>query len=168
EALDLPRDAARPFTGTAVEEIERFAPAARHEDGCISPMAESEELVLSHKQVDDYQTCPLKYRYVHQLRVPIRRHHTVVYGSTMPEVVEFYLKRRVEGSYTSLEALLAEYDRKWLNQGFLTWEHQEARKAAGREALTRFWHQEEADGVKPTWIEKEFAFNIGNNRVRGR
>src|SRR5262249_48120797 len=34
EALDLPRDAARPFTGTAVEEIERFAPAARHEDGC--------------------------------------------------------------------------------------------------------------------------------------
>ena len=168
EALDLPKDAARPFKGRAVEEIEGFAPPAAQESAPVPPMPESEELVLSHKQVDDYQTCPLKYRYVHQLRVPILRHHTVVYGSTIHAVVEFYLKRRVEGNYTSLGDLLAEYDRKWLNQGFLTWEHQEARKAAGREALTRFWHQEEAEGVKPTWVEKEFAFSIGNNRVRGR
>ncbi|PYM28366.1 MAG: hypothetical protein DMD78_00425 [Candidatus Rokuibacteriota bacterium] len=168
EALDLPKGAARPFKGKAVEEIERFAPPPAQETGAAVPIPESEELLLSHKQVDDYQTCPLKYRYVHLLRVPILRHHTVVYGSTIHAVVEFYLKRRVEGNYTSLEDLLAEYERKWLNQGFLTWEHQEARKAAGREALTRFWHQEEADGLKPTWIEKDFAFSVGNNRVRGR
>jgi DNA helicase-2/ATP-dependent DNA helicase PcrA len=168
EALDLPKDAARPFKGKAVEEIERFAPPLPQDTSGLVPIAENEELLLSHKQVDDYQTCPLKYRYVHMLRVPILRHHTVVYGSTIHAVVEFYLKRRVEGNYTSLDDLLAEYDRKWLNQGFLTWEHQEARKAAGRQALTRFWHQEEAQGVKPTWVEKDFAFSVGNNRVRGR
>jgi DNA helicase-2/ATP-dependent DNA helicase PcrA len=168
EALDLPKDAARPFKGRAVEEIERCAPPSAPDTGALPPIADSEELLISHKQVDDYQTCPLKYRYVHLLRVPILRHHTVVYGSTIHSVVEFYLKRRVEGNYTSLKDVLAEYDRKWLNQGFLTWEHQEARKAAGREALTRFWHQEEAEGLKPTWVEKDFAFSVGNNRVRGR
>jgi DNA helicase-2/ATP-dependent DNA helicase PcrA len=168
EALDLPKDAARPFKGRAVEELERFAPPPTPADEALPPIAPDEELLLSHKQVDDYQTCPLKYRYVHLLRVPILRHHTVVYGSTIHAVVEFYLKRRVEGNYTSLEALLEEYDRKWLNQGFLTWEHQEARKAAGRDALTRFWHQEEAEGVKPTYVEKDFAFSVGANRVRGR
>jgi DNA helicase II / ATP-dependent DNA helicase PcrA len=168
EALDLPKGAARPFKGKPADEIDRFASPAGQDTAAVPPMSDAEELVLSHKQVDDYQTCPLKYRYVHQLRVPILRHHTVVYGSTIHAVVEFYLKRRVEGNYTSLEDLLAEYDRKWLNQGFLTWEHQEARKAAGRDALTRFWHQEEAEGVKPTWVEKDFAFSIGNNRVRGR
>ncbi len=168
EALDLPKDAARPFKGKAVEEIERFAPPPAASADEMAPIPDDEELLISHKQVDDYQTCPLKYRYVHLLRVPILRHHTVVYGSTIHAVVEFYLKRRVEGNYTSLEDLLAEYDRKWLNQGFLTWEHQEARKAAGREALTRFWHQEEAEGLKPTYIEKDFAFSVGNNRVRGR
>ena len=168
EALELPKDAARPFKNRAVEEIERFAPPPDQDMGALPPIADTEELLLSHKQVDDYQTCPLKYRYVHQLRVPILRHHTVVYGSTIHAVVEFYLKRRVEGNYTSLADLLAEYDREWLNQGFLTWEHQEARKDAGRAALTRFWHQEEADGIKPTWIEKDFAFSVGNNRVRGR
>jgi len=168
EALDLPKDAARPFKGKAVEELERFAPPPMPRDDTLAPMMADEELLLSHKQVDDYQTCPLKYRYVHLLRVPILRHHTVVYGSTIHAVVEFYLKRRVEGNYTSLDDLLAEYDKKWLNQGFLTWEHQEARKLAGREALTRFWHQEEAEGIKPTHIEKDFAFSIGPNRVRGR
>jgi len=91
-----------------------------------------------------------------------------VYGATIHEVVEFYLKRRVEGNYTALDDLLAEYDAKWMNQGFLTWEHQEARKAAGREALTRFWHQEESAGSKPTYIEKDFAFSVGATRVRGR
>ena len=168
EALDLPKDAARPFRSQAIEEIERFAPPPSNEVGDLTPVPDSEELLLSHRQVDDYQTCPLKYRYIHLLRVPILRHHTVVYGSTIHAVVEFYLKRRQEGNYTSLEDLLAEYERKWLNQGFLTWEHQEARKAAGREALTRFWHQEEAEGAKPTYIEKDFAFSVGHNRVRGR
>jgi DNA helicase-2/ATP-dependent DNA helicase PcrA len=168
EALALPKDAARPFKARAVEEIERFAPPAETPGEASPPLAPDEELLLSHKQVDDYQTCPLKYRYVHILRVPIRRHHTVVYGSTIHAVVEFYLKRRVEGNYTPLEDLLAEYDRKWENQGFLTWQHQEARRAAGREALTRFWHHEEAEGLKPTWVEKEFGFAIGPNRVRGR
>ena len=168
EALNLPKDAARPFKARAVEEIECFAPPAEPTGETSPPLAPDEELLLSHKQVDDYQTCPLKYRYVHILRVPIRRHHTVVYGSTIHAVVEFYLKRRVEGNYTSLADLLAEYDRKWENQGFLTWQHQEARQAAGRQALTRFWHHEEADGLKPTHVEKEFGFAIGPNRVRGR
>jgi DNA helicase-2/ATP-dependent DNA helicase PcrA len=168
EALDLPKDAARPFKARAVEEIELFAPAP---DGTFEPMVPippDEELSISHKQVDDYKTCPLKYRYVHLLRVPILRHHTVVYGNTIHKVVEYYLKRRVAGNYTSLEDLLAVYEREWENQGFLTWEHQEARKAAGHEALVRFWNHEEAEGVRPGHIEKEFGFSIGLNRVRGR
>ena len=151
-----------------MEEIDRFAPPAARDAAAPPPIPADEEITISHKQVDDYQTCPLKYRYVHQLRVPILRHHTVVYGATIHEVVEFYLKRRVEGNYTSLPDLLAEYDAKWLNQGFLTWEHQEARRAAGREAVTRFWHQEESAGTKPTSIEKDFAFSVGHTRVRGR
>lgn len=34
--------------------------------------------------------------------------------------------------------LLVEYERKWLNQCFVSWEHEEERKRAGREAFTRF------------------------------
>ena len=168
EALDLPKDAARPFKAKAIEEIQGFAPPAEPEDATLAPIPPDHELLISHKQVDDYQTCPLKYRYVHLLRVPILRHHTVVYGSTIHKVVEYYLLRRAAGNYTSLEDLLGCYEREWDNQGFLTWEHEEARKAAGREALTRFWHEEEAGGTKPTSVEKDFGFSLGPDRVRGR
>src|SRR5258708_38700792 len=114
------------------------------------------------------QMCPHMYRYNLHRRVPILRHHTVVYGSTIHKDVEYYLLRRAAGNYTSLEDLLAVYEREWDNQGFLTWEHEEARKAAGRRALTRFWHEEEAAGQKPTYVEKEFGFTLGADRVRGR
>src|SRR5438128_1532783 len=168
EALDLPKDAARPFKAKAIEEIQRFASPVEATDETLAPIPPDRELLLSHRQVDDYQTCPLKYRYIHLLRVPILRHHTVVYGNTVHKVVEYYLKRRVAGNYTSLEDLLAIYEREWDNQGFLTWDHEEARKAAGRSALTRFWHEEEVGGVRPSHVEKDFGFSLGADRVRGR
>ena len=168
EALDLPKDATRPFKAKPIEEIQRFAPPAESGGDPSAPIPAEQELLLSHRQVDDYDTCPLKYRYVHVLRVPILRHHTVVYGNTIHKVVEYYLLRRVAGNYTPLEDLLAVFEREWENQGFLTWEHEEARKAAGRAALTRFWHQEEAEGARPTYVEKDFGFSLGPDRVRGR
>ncbi len=182
EALDLPRDAARPFKARPIEEIERCAPPAAVEDAALVPVASDVELVLSHKQIDDYQTCPLKYLNVHVRRIPIRRHHAVAYGAVVHKVVEYYLRRRAVGNFTPLDDLLAVYERAWAGEdiqhdrpgsrepaeGFLTREHEEARRVAGREALRRFWHQEEADGVKPTWIEKEFGFTLGRDRVRGR
>ncbi len=182
EGLDLPRDASRPFRVRPVEEIEHHAPSAEIEDAALQPLAPDAELNLSHKQIDDYQTCPLKYFNVHVRRIPIRRHHAVAYGAVMHKVVEYYLRRRAVGNYTPLDDLLAVYDRAWAGEdvihdrpgshepaeGFLTREHEEARKAAGREALRRFWNHEEAEGTKPTWIEKEFGFALGPNRVRGR
>jgi DNA helicase-2/ATP-dependent DNA helicase PcrA len=168
EALDLPRDAVHPFRSQAVEELHRHAPPPPARPERAAPLAPDEPLTVSHRQVDDYQTCPLKYRYVHILRVPIMRHHAVAYGTTLHAVVEHYLRRRVAGLYTPLEDLLQVFEREWRNEGFLTWEHEEARKAAGRAAIARFWHEEEASGVKPTHVEREFGFGLGPNRVRGR
>jgi DNA helicase-2/ATP-dependent DNA helicase PcrA len=172
EALDLPRDAARPVRGTALEELRVFAPPAEPGGGEESPPGPDAPSELSHRQVDDYQTCPLKYRYVHVLRVPIRRHHTVVYGETLHRVVEHYLRRRAAGLYTSLEDLLDTYEREWRNEGFLSQAHEEARRAAGREAIRRFWHEEEAAGARPTFVEREFSLTLPNAggplRIRGR
>jgi DNA helicase-2/ATP-dependent DNA helicase PcrA len=168
EALDLAKDAARPFKTKPIEEIHRFAPPAEAALAGEPPLEPDEPLEVSHNKVDDYQTCPLKYKYIHILRVPILRHHAVVYGATLHRVVEHYLRRRVAGLYTPLEDLLAVFEREWRNEGFLTWEHEEARKRAGREAITRFWHEEEAAGGKPAYVEREFGFNLGPDHVRGR
>ena len=54
------------------------------------------------------------------------------------------------------------------NEGFLTREHEEQRKRGGVEALTRFYHEEEAAGGRPAGVEQEFGFALGATKVRGR
>src|SRR5947208_553028 len=49
EALDLPKDAARPFKARAIEEIQRFAPSAEATDEMLAPIPPEQELVISHK-----------------------------------------------------------------------------------------------------------------------
>ena len=168
EALDLPKDATRPFKARAIEEIQRHAPPPLPQGGRLVPIPDDEPLNISHNQVDDYQTCPLKYQYISILRVPIRRHHAVAYGSALHKAVEFYLRRRAAGLFTPLGDFLRAYDDAWRNEGFLTREHEEQRKKAGVAALTRFYHEEEARGEKPAQVEKEFGFSLANDRVRGR
>jgi DNA helicase-2/ATP-dependent DNA helicase PcrA len=172
EALDLSLDAAVSVKGTALESLRAFAPPAESSAEAEAPLGPDVELELSHRQVDDYQTCPLKYRYVHVLRVPIRRHHTVVYGETLHRVVEHYLRRRAVGLYTPLEDLLATYDQEWRNEGFLTLAHEAARRDAGRAAIRRFWHEEETSGTRPKYVERKFGVKLpdasGLIRLRGR
>jgi DNA helicase-2/ATP-dependent DNA helicase PcrA len=168
EALDLPKDVTRPSRARAAEELMRHAPPPEAGTSGAAPLLPEAELVVSHHQVDDYRTCPLKYQYVHLLRIPLRQHHAIVYGSALHKAVEFYLRRRAVGNYTSLDDLLRAFDDAWRNEGFLTREHEEQRKRAGVEALARFYHEEEAAGGKPGAVEQEFAFALGPTRVRGR
>src|ERR1035437_4887167 len=63
-----PRRERQPAWGPEGEPVE---PGREPVDGPLS---------LSFYQVDDYLTCPLKYKYVHVLRVPIATHHAIVYG----------------------------------------------------------------------------------------
>jgi DNA helicase-2/ATP-dependent DNA helicase PcrA len=168
EALDLPRDAARPFRARAVESLQRHAPAPEVpglEDELWPP---DRELVLSHRQVDDYQTCPLKYHYVHVLRIPLRQHHAIVYGNALHKAVEFYLRRRAGRAFTALEDVLRALDDAWRNEGFLSRAHEEQRKQAAVAALTRFYHEEESAGTRPGAVEQEFGVRVGQTRVRGR
>jgi DNA helicase-2/ATP-dependent DNA helicase PcrA len=118
--------------------------------------------------VDDYKSCPLNYPYVHIKRIPLRQHHSVVDGSAIHKAVAFYLRRRAVRNFTSLEDFLKALDDAWRNEGFLTREHEEQRKRAGVETLTRFYPEEGASGQKPTDVEREFGFALGPTRLRGR
>src|SRR5262245_18549613 len=167
EALDLPKAAVRPFRAPAIEELIRHAPPPQAIGPDQQPLPPDAEIVVSHKQVDDYQTCPLKYQYIHVLRIALLQHHAVGYGSALHSAGEFYLRRRAAGNVSALEAPLRAFDDAWRNEGFLTREHEEQRERAGIAALTRFYHEEEVSGQKPSAVEREFSFALGATRVRG-
>ena len=117
-------------------------------------------LSLSYYQIDDYLTCPLKYKYVNILRVPIMEHHTVIYGRAMHEAVSQYLLRKLDGSKFTLEQLLDCFQANFDPQGFLDLKHQEERFRIGREALVRFYQDEEKRRAVTKFIEEKFSSSI--------
>jgi DNA helicase-2/ATP-dependent DNA helicase PcrA len=57
----------------------------------------------------------------------------------------------------------------WTNEGFVSREHEEARLGAARESLRRFREDQlRPEAIIPTYVEREFAFDIDGDRVRGR
>jgi DNA helicase-2/ATP-dependent DNA helicase PcrA len=67
------------------------------------------------------------------------------------------------------EELIASFEIAWSNEGFLTRDHEEARLATGRDALRRFREEQlQPDAVIPAYVEREFSFSLGGDRVRGR
>ncbi len=125
-------------------------------------------LRLSYRQIDDYETCPLKYRYLHVLRVPLLAHHAVVYGHAVHEAVRSYFERRLAGETPDAEALIAAFRSAWVSEGFLSREHEDERLREGEAMLRRFHAQQASDPWRPLAVEQEFAFTLERNRVQGR
>ena len=169
EALDLPAAAMGPATESRPTERLAAFEAASEPVPARRPGPPDEPLVLSFYQVDDYLTCPLKYRYVHVLRVPIAPHHAIVYGAALHGAVSEFHRRQLRGEAMTEEELVAAFEAAWSNEGFVSRQHEEARLAAGREALRRFREEQLRPGsIVPTYVEREFAFSLEGDRIRGR
>jgi DNA helicase-2/ATP-dependent DNA helicase PcrA len=169
EALDLPPampvEALRP---SAAEQLARHELPARSPVPPSRPALGDRPLSLSFYQVNDYLDCPAKYRYGHVIRIPTPPSHAMVYGRALHAAVQAFHRRQMAGTAMSLEELQAALDANWESAGFLTREHEEARRAAGRQALARFWDEQQADPARPSAVESDFAFQLGSDRVRGR
>jgi DNA helicase-2/ATP-dependent DNA helicase PcrA len=168
EALDLPSPAPAPRKSQALEALARHQPMPPEAPRPDPPLAASETLTLSFRQIDDYRTCPLKYKYIHRLKVPLLVHHRVVYGSAVHKAVQAHFRARVEGLPSSEDDVIAAFRAAWVSEGFLSREHEEQRLRAGEEALRRFIQEEARAPLIPTGVEQEFAFFVGRTKVQGR
>ncbi|MBI4004465.1 MAG: ATP-dependent helicase, partial [Candidatus Omnitrophica bacterium] len=125
-------------------------------------------LRLDPHGADDYLTCPLKYRYSHILKLPVMRHHLVVYGAALHKAVEAFYKRQLLEQPMREEELLAAFGRAWSSEGFLTREHEELRLAQGRQVLSRFFARQQAAPEHPSLIEQPFKFLLDDLLIVGR
>ena len=171
EALDLPTAAGVPGAGarasSPAERLAGFDAVAAPAVSADGPI--TEPLSLSFYQIDDYLTCPLKYKYAHVLRVPLAPHHAIIYGAALHKAVQLFHNRHAKGQVMSEEELDEVFESAWSNEGFVSRDHEEARLEAGRAALRRFRTAQLApDAVIPTYVEREFSFSLGGDRVRGR
>ena len=166
EALELASPAPPGRSASALERIAHSRPSAP-----MMPEAPREEGRLQRLDahgMDDYLTCPLKYRYSHILRVPVMRHHVVAYGAALHGALEQYFKRRLAGAPMSEEELLGAFEAEWRSEGFLTRGHEEQRLAQGRATLQRFLVRQQAAPEQPWLIEERFKFGMDDLLISGR
>ncbi|MFH1386951.1 MAG: ATP-dependent DNA helicase [bacterium] len=170
EALDLPKADISVVKKPAIDQIELFAPVEDREvmGNGIRVMGEKEILQLSHYQIDDYLTCPLKYKYVHVSRVPLLPNHQIIYGSALHKAVQAYFTAKKNGQKFSEKELLQTFEHAWSAEGFISRQHEEVRFKNGREALKRFYKTQRKSLRTPKFVEEEFTILADNIRVRGR
>ena len=124
-------------------------------------------LTLSYQQVDDWLTCPLKYRYIHVLRVPIRLHPTVIYGHAVHRAIQAYHMARLQGRTLPLSDVLRVFRDAWRSEGFLSAQQEAEMLAQGEQALRAVYEFEEGSDASVAFVEKYFAFAEGTAKVVG-
>jgi DNA helicase II / ATP-dependent DNA helicase PcrA len=168
EALDLPSPKPVSRKTAPLEALARHARAPEPAPAPEPEVPDAELLRLSYNQIDDYETCPLKYRYVHVLRVPLLTHHAVVYGHAVHEAVRRHFEARLAGVGFSADDLVAAFRSAWVSEGFLSRAHEDERLREGEAMLRRFHAEEAAQPWAPTAVEQEFSFTLERDRVQGR
>ncbi|MDD5613489.1 MAG: ATP-dependent DNA helicase [Candidatus Omnitrophica bacterium] len=168
ESLDLPKQPGVSFKSSAWEVIQRSRACQYNQIAEDKPLKEEDILNLSHLQIDDYFTCPLKYKYIHILRVPVVRHHSVIYGKAVHDAIQVYLRGKIEHKNIALDVMLDVFKNSWRSEGFLTREHEDIRFQEGCNTISKFYRHQESLGTIPSYVEKEFVFLIQYNRISGR
>jgi DNA helicase-2/ATP-dependent DNA helicase PcrA len=157
ESLDKIELVKETVKASPLEKIEQFAPSnTKKTKNNFSPQI----VRLSQGAIDDYETCAYKYRFAHVLRLPILRHHTVVYGFALHAAVASFYTQRKAGKEVSLDQLNQVLENAWVTEGFLTAEHEERRLIQAKEVLKNFYLREIKNPFLPSEVEKEFRFNL--------
>lgn len=149
--------------------VARIEPA-RPTPAVRPPTAQSTggSLSLSYSQVDDYLSCPQRYRLRYVVGLPTPEHHALSYGSALHQAVAAFHLRQGQGQTMAEPELLAEFARAWRPDGFLSREHEDARFRAGQATLRQFRQRELESGTTPVAIERPFRFRLGHDQVVGR
>lgn len=166
EALDKTKIRTEPTKLTSREKIEQFAPSPQKH--IQTAFFDVDVLKLTQGSLDDYLTCAYKYRYIHILKIPILRHHAIVYGSAIHAAVAQFNRVKKQGKNIALTDLLEVFENAWDSEGFLTTEHEKQRKNQGKLALTEFWRRESKSKELPSFIESGFKFSLAGVTLVGR
>jgi len=162
EALNLGKDEAPALKLSPSEKLARHAASEDHP--LLAPMQVSRDgqpLRLSYYPIDDYLTCPLKYKIIHALKLKPPANFAITYGSVMHQVVQEFNRARMENREFSVEELKKVLHERWRSDGFISREHEQERFQNALLRLDAF-HQSEIAGKRmPLEIETRFELRLG-------
>lgn len=148
--------------------LARFAEEPAQAKPPRPPLAEDAPLTLDPHKIDEYLSCPLKYKYHYVLHVPTPPAHALIYGEAIHAAIKEYHQCKQKRRPITSEDLLRVFHSKWRSAGFLNYEHERERKARGEAVLQIFFEREERENLAPTYIEAPFSLKFENVTISGR
>ena len=168
ETLDIPKEISPEKRKDALSLIENYGRPEKQAPFVLAPIPKDDVLPLSFYHIDDYSTCPLKYKFVHILKIPVVQHHSIIFGNALHKSAQRYNEQKQKGKKVFLKDLTDVFESEWRSEGFVSRQHEDLRFEDGKRILKDFYSREEKDGRIPYAVEREFKFILGKVLVRGR
>ncbi|MGH2952502.1 MAG: ATP-dependent helicase [Solirubrobacterales bacterium] len=136
-------------------------------------------LALSASDIDLYRTCPLKYKFARVFAIPQEPTINQRFGILVHQVLERFHAEEMRAQSTgaepgisapagSLERLLSLFEAGWRRTGFGASDDELQYRDRAVAALARYQERHASSQASPVWLERNFAFAIGQHQLRGR
>jgi putative RecB family exonuclease len=121
---------------------------------------------LSYSSISTYETCPAKWRFQYEERLPTRRSPALSFGDSLHQALQRFHNRPVPVA-PALEELLETLEDVWVGEGFTDDSEERAYLEHGREVLTAY-HRDNADRYRiPAALEHRFSIDVEGVRLTG-
>ena len=132
-------------------------------------LAPDGKLRLSATAIEDYRSCPLKFKFSHFWKIPTGPQAALTFGNIMHQAVRCYFELRKQGPppFAAMEEFFL---RAWKDVGFEDAYQEQAYKKAGLEQLREFVERQKESKVPLDSIrlEENFRLDLGDVELDGR
>ncbi len=140
---------------------------------------------FSYSQLNDFEACPLKYKYQHYLKLPVPGSQYLSFGQTIHKVLEEYLKlykasleikqmdlfgKGKDGPIQLPEFPVLEkfYEKFWIDDWYGSKQQKQRYKAEGHKILKTFFEEAAKQPFSPKYIEQFFKLKLGKYDFVGK
>lgn len=137
---------------------------------------------FSFSQMQNYEKCPLKYKFANILKIPTLGSHYFSFGTTIHNTLQKFLEQCIaagqpdlfnqekSGALTvlPLKKLIELYDESWVDDWYKNVKDKEAYRKKGRELLKTFYEDFSKSKPNVRMLEHAFHVKIGGYVFNGR
>lgn len=121
---------------------------------------------LSYSSINTYETCPAKFRFQYEDRLPQSTSPALAFGDSLHRALHLFHARPVPVA-PSLPELLEMLESAWVSEGFANASEEEMYRNHGRQVLTQY-HRDNAEAYRiPAAAEFRFQITIDGIEVSG-
>ena len=127
---------------------------------------ETTPMRLSYSSINTYETCPAKFKFQYEDRVPQAPSPALSFGDSLHQALHLFHNRPVPVA-PSLEELLEMLEATWVSEGFSGESEERTYRDHGRQVLAHYHRENAADYRIPVALEFRFQVQVEGVTLSG-